>query len=62
MAVSASACSSQNWYQAAQSANTAHCMKGPASEYEDCNKQSNKSYQEFEADKKQLENKKSTDY
>ena len=51
------ACSQQNWYQAAQSANTANCMKEPLSEYENCNKPSNESYLNYQADKEQLENK-----
>ncbi|MBE9568709.1 MAG: hypothetical protein IMF14_08430, partial [Proteobacteria bacterium] len=34
------ACSKQNWYQGARSAQTAQCMQGPESEYKDCNQQS----------------------
>ncbi len=32
--VTLAACTKQNWYQGAQSAQTANCMKEPLSEYE----------------------------
>jgi len=42
------ACTQQNWYHGAQSAQTANCMQQPISEYNDCNKQSQEmSYQEY---------------
>ena len=45
--ITLSACSKHNWYQGAQSAKEAHCMKGPVSEYEDCIKQSSENYDEY---------------
>jgi len=48
------ACTKQSWYAGAQSAQTAHCMKGPASEYEDCIKQSNQDYDEYSKKREQL--------
>ncbi len=58
------ACSKQNWYHGAQSAQTAHCMKQPLAEYNDCNEQSRAtSYQDYEKDREQLQNQKgSKDY
>jgi len=52
-----SACSQQNWYQGAQSAQTANCMKQPLAEYNDCNQQSQEmSYQKYEKKQEQLQN------
>ncbi len=48
------ACSTQNWYSGAQSAQTAHCMKQPQAEYDDCMQQSGKSYNEYEKDQEEL--------
>ncbi len=45
------ACSKENWYHSARSAQTAHCMNEPLSEYEDYNRQAEESYGEY--DKKQ---------
>ncbi len=51
------ACSQQNWYQGAKSAQTANCMKQPLAEYNDCNQQSQEmSYQEYEKNREQLQN------
>jgi len=47
LVISLSACSKQNWYHGAQSAQTAHCMKQPLSDYEDCNQPSNESYHDY---------------
>jgi hypothetical protein len=47
-------CSTQNWYAGAQSAQTAHCMKVPVSEYEDCINQSTESYDEYSKNREQL--------
>ncbi len=53
------ACSKQNWYHGAQSAQTAHCMKQPLAEYNDCNEPSQAtSYQDYEKDREQLQNQK----
>ena len=54
------ACSQQNWYQAARSAQTAQCMKEPISEYDDCNQQSNETYENYKSSKEQLQNKENT--
>jgi len=48
------ACTQQNWYQSAQSAQTAHCMKQPLSDYENCNQPANESYNDFTKNKEQL--------
>jgi len=56
------ACSQQNWYQGAQSAQTAHCMKQPLAEYEDCNQQSKESYDDFKSSREQLKNQDDTGY
>ncbi|MDT8283700.1 MAG: hypothetical protein RQ982_12950 [Gammaproteobacteria bacterium] len=48
------ACSEQNWYQGAQSAQTAECMKQPFSEFKDCNKMTDKSYQQYKSERDQL--------
>lgn len=48
------ACSKQSWYTGAQSAKTSQCMKGPASEYEDCMQQSSESYDEYEKNRRDL--------
>ena len=55
--ITLSACTKQNWYQGAQSAQTAHCMKEPLSEYENCNKQSKESYEDYKTNKDQLDGK-----
>ena len=47
-------CSRQNWYAGAQSSQTAHCMKEPASEYEDCTQQSKEDYDEYSKNREQL--------
>jgi pantothenate synthetase len=52
--VSLIACSEQNWYQGAQSAQTAECMKQPLSEYKDCNKAAEKSYEQYKSERDQL--------
>jgi len=49
-----SACSKQNWYSAAQSAQTAHCMKQPISEYEDCQQPSSENYNSYETKRQKL--------
>jgi len=51
-----SACSQQNWYQGAKSAQTANCMQQPLAEYNDCNQPSQEmSYQEYEKIQEQLQ-------
>ncbi len=62
IASSLAACSQQNWYQGTQSALTAHCMKQPLAEYEDCNQPSNESYDDFKNSREQLKNPDNTDY
>jgi len=54
LAISLSACSKQAWYTGAQSAQTAHCLGGPVSEYEDCNEQSTESYLNYEKSREKL--------
>lgn len=57
LTITLTACSQQNWYQGAQSAQTANCMKQPLAEYNDCNQQSQEmSYQEYEKKQEQLQN------
>lgn len=41
-------CSTQAWYAGTQNAQTAHCLKVPASEYNDCIDQTTESYNEYE--------------
>jgi hypothetical protein len=48
------ACSKENWYHGARSAQTAHCMNEPLSEYEDCNRQAEESYGEYDEKRKGL--------
>ncbi len=48
------ACSKQNWYQGAQSAQTAQCLKEPDSEFNDCNQPSKESYEDYEEKREQL--------
>ena len=52
--ITLSACSKQNWYQGAQSAKEAHCMKEPVSEYEDCMQQSSENYDEYNKNREAL--------
>ena len=52
--ITLSACSRQNWYQGAQSAKEAHCMKEPVSEYEDCMQQSSENYDEYNKNREAL--------
>ena len=54
ISISLIACSEQSWYQGAQSAQTAECMKQPLSEYKDCNKAADKSYQQYKNERDQL--------
>jgi len=49
------ACSQQNWYQGAQAAQTAQCMKEPLGEYRDCKQQSGEaSYNSYKKSQQQL--------
>jgi len=48
------ACSKQAWYSSAQSAQQAHCMQQPISEYEDCMQPSNESYNAYEVKRQEL--------
>lgn len=52
--VTLTACTTQNWYKGAQSAQTAQCMKEPLSEFEDCNEQTKESYDSFKENREQL--------
>ncbi len=52
--VGLTACSKQNWYQGMQSSQTANCMKGPVSKYDDCKQQSDESYENYESNRKDL--------
>ncbi len=55
LVVGLSACSQQNWYHGAQSAQTAHCMQQPLAEYNDCNQQSQEmTYEEYEKSREEL--------
>jgi hypothetical protein len=48
------ACTQQSWYQGVKSAHQAHCMQEPASEYDECMKQSDASYNEYEKNREEL--------
>jgi len=52
--IGVTACTKQNWYQGARSAQTANCMNEPLSEYEDCNQQSDKNYDEYSKKREEL--------
>ena len=52
--IALTACSQQNWYQGAQSAQTAHCMQEPLSEYEDCIKQTGGNYDSYSEKRENL--------
>ena len=54
VAITLTACTKQAWYQGAQSAKEAHCMKGPVSEYEDCIQQSSENYDEYNRNREAL--------
>lgn len=54
LAITLNACSKQAWYQGAQSAKEAHCMKEPVSEYEDCMQQSSENYDEYNKNREAL--------
>jgi hypothetical protein len=54
LAVTLSACTKQAWYQGAQSSQTAHCMKQPVSEYDDCIQQSSENYNEYNKNREAL--------
>ncbi len=53
-ATALTACSKENWYQGAQSSQTAHCIKEPLSEYENCTQQSAENYDEYIKNREQL--------
>jgi len=53
--ITSAACSQQNWYQGAQSAQTANCMKQPLAEYNDCKQSQEMSYQEYKKTQEQLQ-------
>jgi len=48
------ACSTQDWYKGAQSAHALSCQKLPKAEYDNCMKESSKSYNSYKKDLKQL--------
>ena len=48
------ACSSQNWYQGAQSAREAHCLQQPLSEYNDCMQESDTNYSTYQQQREEL--------
>jgi len=54
LVITLSACTKQAWYQGAQSSQTAHCMKEPVSEYDDCIQQSAESYDEYNKNREAL--------
>ena len=59
--ITLTACTKQNWYQGARSAQTTQCMKEPLSEYEDCNKQSDESYEDYKNSRDKLDKKSESD-
>ena len=54
LAIALSACTKQAWYQGAQSSQTAHCMKQPISEYNDCIQPSAENYDEYNKNREAL--------
>ena len=54
LAITLTACTKQAWYQGAQSAKEAHCMKEPVSEYDDCIQQSSENYEEYNKNREAL--------
>lgn len=48
------ACTTQNWYQGMQASHEARCMQEPISEYEECMKQTDDSYDEYQENRQQL--------
>ena len=54
LAITLTACTKQAWYQGAQSAKEAHCLKEPVSEYEDCMQQSSETYEEYKKNREAL--------
>jgi len=52
--VTFTACTTENWYKGAQSAQTTQCMKEPLSEFEDCNKQTEERYEDYREQREQL--------
>ena len=54
LAVTLTACTKQAWYQGAQSSQTAHCMKEPVSEYNDCIQHSAENYDEYNKNREAL--------
>lgn len=54
LAITLIACTEQAWYTGAQSSQTAHCMKEPVSEYNDCIQQSSENYDEYSKSRKAL--------
>ena len=53
-AVALTACTKQAWYQGAQSSQTAHCMKEPLSEYENCTQPSAENYDQYNKNREHL--------
>lgn len=47
-------CTTQSWYEGAQAAQTTQCMKQPLSEYDDCNKQTEQSYESYEKEREDI--------
>lgn len=47
-------CTTQSWYKGAQAAQTTQCMKQPLSVYDECNKQTEQSYESYEEERKEI--------
>lgn len=60
LVITLTACTKQAWYQGAQSSQTAHCMKEPVSEYNDCIKHSAENYDEYNKSREALIEKNTT--
>ncbi|HHJ35382.1 MAG TPA: hypothetical protein ENJ87_06425 [Gammaproteobacteria bacterium] len=52
--VAMTACSKQAWYQSAISSRQKECRDGPVSEYDRCMETTEKTYSEYEKDRKKL--------
>jgi hypothetical protein len=47
-------CTTQSWYEGAQAAQTTQCMKQPLSEYDECNSQTEQSYESYEKEREDI--------
>ncbi len=53
--LSLSACTSSNWYHGMKASEQVQCLNVPQSEYDECMKNSNESYEEYKQKREELE-------